>query len=324
MMWLEMARDKTHGGGSWSFSLSLWSPTRKQGGARWPFWESVRQVKSGDVILHLRGIGDRAAFVGYSTADTDGYEISEGPPVRGQWDGYDKFYRVLLRDYLQFSQSISLLSVFGREDATLRNYYQRNHSKHTSEKKKLFYVIQAEQLQCLQGAYLSEVDDELAELLLGSDYSRGDGVQRPLMSGIQTSEQLRELRVRVGQQAFSGQVRSNYEYRCCFPECPVEEAAFLVSAHIARWSDEPELRGDLSNGICLCLMHDKAFETGLFTLSNDFKVSVNQTSPAFANSNWASLNLLPYDGRYIRPGQVLPSIEALRHHWQRVGYSPPG
>src|SRR5215208_3074293 len=29
MLWLEMSRDEAHGGGSWAFGQSLWSPSRK-------------------------------------------------------------------------------------------------------------------------------------------------------------------------------------------------------------------------------------------------------------------------------------------------------
>lgn len=75
---------------------------------------------------------------------------------------------------------------------------------------------------------------------------------------MQTGERIRELRVREGQQRFSDNVRGNYSGRCCFPHCPIVEQHFLIGAHIARWSDVPHLRGKVSNGLCFCLMHDKA------------------------------------------------------------------
>src|SRR5919112_630978 len=63
MLWLEMSRDEAHGGGSWAFGQSLWSPSRKTNGTKWAFWNTLLRVEAGDPVLHLRGKGDRATFV---------------------------------------------------------------------------------------------------------------------------------------------------------------------------------------------------------------------------------------------------------------------
>jgi len=59
MLWLEMSRDPTHGGGAWGFGRSLWSPAYKRGTAeQWAFWDTLLKVRSGDQIVHLRGKGE--------------------------------------------------------------------------------------------------------------------------------------------------------------------------------------------------------------------------------------------------------------------------
>ena len=86
MIWLEMARDPVHGGYSWSFGCSLWSPAYKKGNAgRWAYWDNLLRVKADHQIIHLRGIGDKAAFTGFSTADTDGFQTDLRPPAPRQW-----------------------------------------------------------------------------------------------------------------------------------------------------------------------------------------------------------------------------------------------
>ena len=161
MFWLEMSRDPTHGGGSWGFGLSLWSPAHKRGSAgKWPFWENLLRVNEGDPILHLRGIGNDAAFVGFSTALTSGSEASQKPPSPGQWEYAERYYFVPLRDYISFPQVIPLKDVLLREEAGLREYFLTNKSEPPSQKRRLFFVIQSGRLQCLNGAYLSEVDDQ--------------------------------------------------------------------------------------------------------------------------------------------------------------------
>ena len=258
MFWLEMSRDQTHGGENWGFTKNLWAPTRKQHaagteGSKWGFWETLTQVRPGDSVLHLRGVGDEAAFVGYSTAETRVIETSQRPPSPGQWGYSSRFYRVWLRDYVPLPNAISLRGSFTDRESALRDYFYDNKAKAPGMKKRIFYVVQRSRIQCLNGAYLSELDDELAGILLGPDY------QEPLslVSGASrldtaTAQRIRELKTRVGQQDFSASVRQNYGHRCCFPECRVSENAFLVGAHIARWADVPELRGLPRRPLAIC------------------------------------------------------------------------
>jgi len=44
---------------------------------------------------------------------------------------------------------------------------------------------------------------------------------------------------------------ANYRESCAL--CDVNDKGLLVSSHIARWADQPEARGLLSNTICLCV-----------------------------------------------------------------------
>lgn len=144
-------------------------------------------------------------------------------------------------------------------------------------------------------------------------YASGIDREQPHLP-ISTDESLRSSRGRVGQSRFSSAVRSNYGDQCCFPGCDVAEPEFLVGAHIARWADVEHLRGDVANGLCLCLMHDKAFELGLFKLDDDIRVvPKNDTS-----NRWAQDCIKPFAGKAIRVGKVKPSVEAIRHHRSRV------
>src|SRR5829696_292708 len=103
-----------------------------------------------------------------------------------------------------------LRDVFARRDAELRSYFVRNRG--AAQKERLFYVIQGGRLQCLNGAYLSEVSGDLARLLLdraGHAPKRSLAVVREASTG----ERLRELLARVGQREFSDLVRENYGAR---------------------------------------------------------------------------------------------------------------
>jgi hypothetical protein len=69
-------------------------------------------------------------------------------------------------------------------------------------------------------------------------------------------------------------------------------------------------------------MHDKAFEAGFFTLTEDLRVAVNKNNQTAMTSKWCEKNLIPYDGDFISFGSLKPSVEALRHHWARIDFTP--
>jgi len=312
VLWLEMSRDYEHGGSGWQFGTCLWSPTEKKGGGRWGYWDLMQRVTKDDLVLHLRGSKNQQ-FIGHSVADADCYVTTDRPPNPGVWDHALQFYRVPLRDYCPFEDPIPLSDIFERSSKQLIAYHQSHSPVSSANGRFLFYVPQAGSLQCQNGAYLSEVDSELSRIILGNDTDIHQLQQVGTGSGIAT------LRTRIGQKEFSDAVRDNYSHSCCFPQCNVADASFLIGAHIARWSDSTTHRGNIANGLCLCLMHDKAFETGLFVLDRQFRV----VPTAIANSSaWAHANILPFANQQITLGQVQPDIECLQQHWQRVGYSP--
>ncbi len=278
-------------------------------------------MRKGDLVLHLRDKGKKAAFVGWSTAASDGEETHARPPTPGtSWEYAQKFFRAALYDHVPLATPVALKGVFERNREQLYEYFQRN--KRRKDHLRLFYVWQSHRLQCLNGAYLSELDEELVAILL-------DGVQLPAgepavatggVERVTTGSQVRELAVRIGQNKFSQHVKSNYGYRCCFPECEITGSEFLIAGHIARWADKPELRGEVSNGLSLCLLHDKAFELGLFTLTLDGRVWISHAK--CAQYHWAPNYFVGAEGQKIFGGKVPPSREAIEAHWKRHKLNP--
>jgi hypothetical protein len=99
-----------------------------------------------------------------------------------------------------------------------------------------------------------------------------------------------------------------------------EDPRFLVASHIARWADNESLRGDFGNGLCLCLMHDKAFELGLFTLNDQFEI-VARLALLKQHCEF-SATLESAQGKQIRLATIVPLKEALSEHRKRVSLRP--
>lgn len=307
-----MSRDSEHGGLGWEFGTCLWSPTERNGGGRWGYWDLMQRIRKDDVVLHLCGSRNQH-FVGHSCADADCYITSQRPPHPGVWEHASRYYRVPLRDYCPFEVPIPLAGVFERLANELTSYHRSHSPVSSANGRFLFYVPQAGRLQCQNGAYLSEIDSELSHIIFGAV------IDNQPKQHVETGSGLTTLLTRIGQRTFSDMVRINYSHRCCFPQCDVAEDPFLIGAHIARWSDSVEHRGAIANGLCFCLMHDKAFESGLFVLDRQFRVIPTETAN---RSPWACTKIVPFAKEPIRVGRVAPSIECLRQHWQRVGHSP--
>ncbi|CAN5278190.1 HNH endonuclease [soil metagenome] len=82
---------------------------------------------------------------------------------------------------------------------------------------------------------------------------------------------VREMRVRVHQARFRGQVIPAYASQCTI--CRLKEIRLLDAAHIVSDSDvlgEPHI----TNGLSLCAIHHRAFDENLVAVTPDFAVSV--------------------------------------------------
>lgn len=314
-IWIEMSRDIEHGGDEWGFTKCIWAPTYKKGkgtNKSWLFWDNVNKVKSGDFILHLRGNGKEAEIVGYSVAKTDGYRTEECPPIAGEWAYCNSFYKAILTDYLKFENSINLYRLFSDKQSELKDYYEKK-----SKPKNLFFTIQSGRLQCLNGGYLSEVDESLLEIIL-DDIEKFNDESVPIGLSVSASTTLKQIKARVGHERFDINVKNNYKNQCCFPGCKIIDKEFLIASHIARWADNIEMRGNTSNGLCFCPIHDKAFELGYFSLDDDFRVIVERK---IDHSQIFKEYISEFIGLPISNGYIEPDREALKEHRKRCNMS---
>lgn len=318
MAYLEMSRDVKHGGGSWKFKSCVWAPQKKRNGHSWVFWSKIQNIRRGDVVFHLRGKKPETLFVGYSIASGDGAVTAQRPPEPGQWGFANRFYRADLEGFVAFDAPINLYRLFAARKSELMSYLRRNNSR-GQHKKNVFYVWQSQRLQCVNGGYLSDVEDDLSVALFGGPASEIKLGSETVVS-VRTRSQIRLAESRIGQSRFAQETKEMYGLKCCFPGCSESDSRFLVASHIARWADNEELRGHLGNALCLCVVHDRAFEVGVFTLDEQFRVYISQNEKRSGSKLIQSV--VPHHGNMIRLGRVTPLEKALAEHRNRVGIEP--
>ena len=83
------------------------------------------------------------------------------------------------------------------------------------------------------------------------------------------------MKTRIGQYFFRISVLNSYGHRCYVTG--LSKSDLLIASHIKPWkvSDEHTERTNPRNGICLNLLHDKAFDRGLITITQDFRILVS-------------------------------------------------
>lgn len=117
---------------------------------------------------------------------------------------------------------------------------------------------------------------------------------------------------RIKQTFFRRAVLSSYRGRCCMSG--LSEPRLLIASHIVPWSKDRANRLNPSNGLCLSAIHDRAFDKGLITLTDDLKIMVS-LELKLKKEPFVMEVLLPLDGRMIEPPERFsPQPELIAWH----------
>jgi len=123
------------------------------------------------------------------------------------------------------------------------------------------------------------------------------------------------VKVRVNQSFFRSTVLAAYDRRCCVTGIAVPE--LLVASHVVPWAANADSRVNPRNGLCLNAFHDRAFDRGLFTLTDDLVVEVSRRVLEMTHDDTVRRWLVDYHGRPIRsPSRYSPDVEFIRWHRQ--------
>jgi predicted restriction endonuclease len=121
---------------------------------------------------------------------------------------------------------------------------------------------------------------------------------------------------RIKQHFFRRAVLSSYRGRCCMSG--LSEPRLLIASHIVPWSMDKANRLNPSNGLCLSAIHDRAFDKGLITLSDDFKIIISDELKR-RDETFIREVLLPLNGRAIEPPErFAPQAEFIAWHRNKL------
>jgi predicted restriction endonuclease len=127
-------------------------------------------------------------------------------------------------------------------------------------------------------------------------------------------------KVRVNQYLFRSIVLAGYRAQCAVCELPLP--SLLVASHIVPWSIDKAHRMNPHNGICLCAIHDRAFDKGLLGIGADYKVSIHATVWKADKTTAVKDYFLRFDGQcLVLPDRWHPDPALLKRHTEVVANS---
>ena len=127
-------------------------------------------------------------------------------------------------------------------------------------------------------------------------------------------EQLAVARRRVNQNFFRQAVLSAYRNSCCITG--LNMSALLIASHIKPWAvGDASERTNPANGLCLNALHDKAFDSGLITVTPDYKIHVATDIAEACGDSAGEKFFTAYDRRSITlPEKFAPLKKFLEYH----------
>ena len=143
----------------------------------------------------------------------------------------------------------------------------------------------------------------------------GDEIETWDIESLKGLEREVVVRTRVNQGLFRRMILARYHETCCVTGLAIPD--LLVAGHIVPWAEAPEERLNPRNGLCLNPLHDRAFERGLMTVDDGFRIVIAERVRDDASPAAADL-LLSYHGASLRlPDAFSPDPELLRRHRER-------
>lgn len=125
-------------------------------------------------------------------------------------------------------------------------------------------------------------------------------------------------RIRVNQHLFRAIILTGYHHACAVCDLPITQ--LLVASHIVGWVADAANRMNPRNGLCLCAIHDRAFDRGLLHIDDTYTISIAESVIRIKDRLAVDQYFLRFEGREIQmPERWLPDPVFLRRHIELLG-----
>jgi putative restriction endonuclease len=132
------------------------------------------------------------------------------------------------------------------------------------------------------------------------------------------TETTAEVSMRRGQQFFRQMVLNTFDGKCCVTGIRVRD--LLVASHILPWKPFPNERLDPQNGLCLSRLHDGAFDRGLITFDESYRLVLSKELKSHLPQASLQHNFVSFEGKpiIIPVKSLAPRQDFLNFHREKI------
>jgi len=125
------------------------------------------------------------------------------------------------------------------------------------------------------------------------------------------------VKSRINQTFFRNAVLTSYGNKCCITGLPFID--LLNASHIIPWSIDDNNRLNPRNGLCLNVLHDRAFDRGLITVRTDYTIDISSRINNFLDCKSVKDYFLCFKNqKIILPQRFVPEKSFLGFHNKNI------
>lgn len=124
------------------------------------------------------------------------------------------------------------------------------------------------------------------------------------------------VKSRINQNFFRSAVLTSYQNKCCITGLPFVE--LLNASHIIPWSIDDNNRLNPRNGLCLNVLHDRAFDRGLITIRTDYTIDISSRINKISDKSVKDYFLCFKNQKIILPQRFTPEKSFLEFHNKNI------
>lgn len=139
-------------------------------------------------------------------------------------------------------------------------------------------------------------------------------IERDILEGKVGMDVQRLIKTRINQSLFRRVIVNNYSNSCTI--CSMNIDNMLVASHILKWSTNEINRLNPENGLCLCSIHDRAFELGYLGIRSNYKIYISPTLNKIKEKNTFDALFKRHENQSINlPDKFYPNPNFLEQHF---------
>ena len=165
-----------------------------------------------------------------------------------------------------------------------------------------------DELELSQGEY-KKILQKIKEYFNAEQEVRTNIENSVFLVNTSSTELTTQTKIRINQSVLRKYVLNNYRHQCAL--CEINKPDLLICSHIKPWAIDTENRLNPSNAICFCVLHDRLFDRGYFSLDENYQI-------IFSSKADSSIKQLLFGMKFKTPTKNPPDPLFLKYHYNEV------